>query len=294
MKVKLTFALTAILVLISASSQAQVSLTVAINRANYLLYETIYAKVVLRNYSGQVLTFSDNAETTGSLTFTIDMPDHTKAEVRKSAYNALVGTIIKPGATEEVLVPVTSSYVITKPGNYRIKAILNHKLLNKEYQSAACTFSICNGIPVWERTLGVPDLFKKKADDILPPRKAKVVTFNDGRDKVYCLILEDEKYIYGVARIGSDIGNFPPTCEVDGLCRIHIIIQVSPSVFSYFIYDINCELREKEVYVKTKTVPTLILDNKEGSLVVVGGRKGVKDQDYVEENGIPVLTGDNE
>jgi hypothetical protein len=294
MKVKLTFALTAILVLISASSQAQVSLTVAINRANYLLYETIYAKVVLRNYSGQVLTFSDNAETTGSLTFTIDMPDHTKAEVRKSAYNALVGTIIKPGATEEVLVPVTSSYVITKPGNYRIKAILNHKLLNKEYQSVACTFSICNGIPVWERTLGVPDLFKKKTDDILPPRKAKVVTFNDGRDKVYCLILEDEKYIYGVARIGSDIGNFPPTCEVDGLCRIHIIIQVSPSVFSYFIYDINCELREKEVYVKTKTVPTLVLDNKEGSLVVVGGRKGVKDQDYVEENGIPVLTGDNE
>ena len=61
-----------------------------------------------------------------------------------------------------------------------------------------------------------------------------------------------------------------------------------------FIYDINCELREKEVYVKTRTVPTLVLDNKEGSVLVVGGRKGVKEQDYAEENGIPVLTGDNE
>ena len=142
--------------------------------------------------------------------------------------------------------------------------------------------------------MGVPDLFKKKPDDFLPPRKAKIVTFNDGRDKVYCLILEDDKYVYGVARIGSDIGNFPPACEVDGLCRIHIIIQVSPNVFSYFIYDINCELREKEVYVKTRTVPTLVLDSREGAVVVVGGRKGVKDQDYAEENGIPVLTGENE
>ena len=294
MKRRLTIVLTALLVLASASSQAQVSLSVAINRANYLLYETIYAKVVLRNYSGQALTFSDNAEATGSLKFTIDMPDHTKAETRKDAFSALVGTIIKPGATEEVLVPLTSSYVITKPGNYRVKAILNHKLLAKEYQSEATTFSICNGLPVWERTMGVPDLFKKKPDDFLPPRKVKIVTFNDGRDKVYCLLVEDEKYVYGVARIGSDIGNFPPSCEVDGLCRVHVIIQVSPNVYSYFIYDINCELREKEVYVKTRTVPTLVLDNKEGAVVVVGGRKGVMDQDYVEQNGIPVLTGENE
>ena len=294
MKRRLTILLTVLLVLASVSSQAQVSLTVAINRANYLLYETIYAKVVLRNYSGQTLAFSDNAEATGSLKFTIDMPDHTKAETRKGAYNALVGTIIKPGATEEVLVPVTSSYVITKPGNYRITATLTHKLLNNESRAEACTFSICNGLPVWERIMGVPDLFKKTPEEILPPRKAKIVTFNDGRDKVYCLILEDDKYIYGVARIGSDIGNFPPSCEVDGLCRIHIMIQVSPYVFSYFIYDINCELREKEVYVKTQTVPTLVLDSKEGSVLVVGGRKGVKEQDYAEENGIPVLTGDNE
>lgn len=294
MKWNLTVIFTTLLLLASVSAQAQVSLTVTINRSNYLLYETIYAKVVLRNYSGQALTFSDNAEATGSLKFTIDMPDHTKAEIRKSAYDALVGTIIKPGATEEVLVPVTSSYVITKPGNYRIKAVLSHKLLTSEYQSEASTFSICNGLPVWERMMGVPDLFKKAPGEFCPPRKAKIVTFNDGRDKVYCLILEDGKYVYGVARLGSDIGNFPPSCEVDGLSRLHIMIQVSPNVFSYFIYDINCELREKEVYVKTKTIPTLILDNKEGGVVVVGGRKGVKEQDYVEENGMPVLTGDNE
>lgn len=294
MKRNLIIALTAFLALLSSSSHAQVSLSVAINRANYLLYETVYAKVVLRNYSGQALAFSDDPEATGSLKFTIDMPDHTTAETRKGAYNPLVGTIIKPGATEEVLVPLTSMYVITKPGNYRVKAKLGHKLLGKEYQSEAFTFSICNGLTVWERVMGVPDLFKKKPDDVLPPRKAKVVTFNDGRDKVYCLILEDEKFVYGVARIGSDIGNFPPSCEVDGLCRIHIVLQVSPNVFSYFIYDINCELREKEVYVKTQTVPTLVLDNKEGTVVVVGGRKAVKDQDYVEENGRPVLTNENE
>ncbi|MFA6292743.1 MAG: hypothetical protein WC637_13225, partial [Victivallales bacterium] len=90
MKRNIVIALTALLVLAAASAQAQVSLSVAINRSNYLLYETIYAKVVLRNYSGQALTFSDNTEATGSLKFTVDMPDHTKAETRKDSYSALV------------------------------------------------------------------------------------------------------------------------------------------------------------------------------------------------------------
>ena len=106
--------------------------------------------------------------------------------------------------------------------------------------------------------------------------------------------IEDEKYVYGIARIGSDIGNFPPACEVDGLSRIHVLLQVSPNVYSYFIYDINCELAEKEVYVKTNTAPTIVMDTKEGMVVVVGGRKGMKDVDYVEENGRPVLTKDAE
>jgi len=282
--------LTAAIAFAASSLQAQVSVGVAINRANYLLFESVYAKVVVRNYSGQALAFSDDAAATGSLKFFIEMPDQTRAEMRKGAYNPLTGVIITPGATEEVLVPLTSLYVLTKPGNYRLRAIVGHKLLPTEYQSDTAGFTVCNGIPVWERTVGVPDLFKKKDDEVLKPRKTKIVTFNDGKDKVYCLIIEDDKYVYGVARLGADIGNFPPMCEVDGLSRVHVMLQVSPNVFSYFIYDINCDLSEKEVYVKTNTVPTIILDSKEGSVVVIGGRKGLKDVDYVEENGKPVLT----
>ena len=276
--------------MLSITASAQVAVGISLNRSNYLLFETIYAKVVLRNYSGQALAFSDDAAATGTLKFVIEMPDKTRAELRKGAFNPMTGIILKPGATEEVLVPLTRLYVITKPGNFRITAILNHKQLKEEYTSQATTFTICNGLSVWERTVGVPDLFKKNKDDVLPPRKVKVVTFNDGKDKVYCLIIEDEKYVYGVARIGADIGNFPPTCEIDGLSKVHLIIQVSPNVYSYFVYDVNCDLSDKEVYVKAGTIPTLVQDPKEGTVVVVGGRKAVKDIDYVEEKGIPKLT----
>ncbi len=294
MKRMLISLLAILIVLMSLPLYAQVSVGVAVNRGNYLLYESIYAKVILRNYSGQALAFSDDVAATGTLKFFIEMPDQTRAELRKSAFNPLLGTIIKPGATQEVLVPVTSLYVLTKPGNYRIRAVISHKQLTSEYQSDTANFSISNGLTVWERTVGVPDLFKKKEEAAPPPRLMKVVTFNDGKDKVYCLIIEDGKFVYGVARIGSDIGNFPPMCEVDGLSRVHIMIQASPNVFSYFIYDINCDLSEKEVYVKTNTVPTIVMDSKEGMVVVVGGRKGLKDVDYTEENGKPVLTKDAE
>ncbi|HBC85968.1 MAG TPA: hypothetical protein DCZ94_03340 [Lentisphaeria bacterium] len=290
MKRNIAILLTVMMGFFAFSAGAQVSVAVAVNRSNYLLFEPIYAKVILRNFSGQSLAFSDDAAATGTLKFFIEMPDRTRAELRKNAFSPMTGIILKPGATEEVLVPITRLYVLTKPGNLRMRAVISHKQLPSEYESPATTFTICNGLPVWERSVGVPDLFKKNKEESLPPRKVKIVTFNDGKDKVYCLIIEDGKYVYGVARIGADIGNFPPTCEIDGLSKVHIMIQVSPNVFSYFIYDVNCELSEKEVYVKSGTAPTLVLDPKEGTVVVVGGRKGIKDVDFVEEQGIPKLT----
>jgi hypothetical protein len=143
-------------------------------------------------------------------------------------------------------------------------------------------------MPVWNRIIGVPDIMIKENEKIVATRRAQVVTFYDGINKFYSLVVDDDKYIYGVVRLGHDIGNFPPQCEVDGFSRIHILIQISPQVYSYFLFDYNAELDEKEVYIRDGVSPQLVRDPEEGTVLVVGGRKGVKDVDYVEKDGMPV------
>lgn len=281
--------------LLAAGALAQIALDVSLNRGTYLLFEPVYAKIVLRNYSGRTVVFGENEDLKGNLKFVIDMPPgNVSADLREESYNPLVGVVLAAGASEEVIVPVSRLYILNKPGDYRLKAIVTHKQFTSDYQSKTIGFSISNGLPVWERILGVPDvLLENNSSDKIPARTARIVRFGDGTKRVYALVIEDKKYVYGVIRIGYDIGNSPPQCEVDALSKIHIMLQAGPKIFSYFVYDVNAGLDEKEVYVKTNVPPTLVRNPENGTVIVAGGKKAVINVDYVEEqDGTPFLKED--
>lgn len=281
----------AVLLLGATVAQAQVGLRFALDRTSYLQFENIYARVEMRNYTGRTLVFGESEELRGDLEFWIDNPTGERVLPRASAqaHNPVQGTIVKPGATAEIVVPISRLYLIDKLGRHTVKAVLRHAMLPQEYESNTLNFTVVNGNPVWERIIGVPDIMLREEDSkTVATRRACILTFYDGINKVYSLIIDDDRYIYGVVRLGHDIGHFPPQSEVDGLSRIHILIQISPQVFSYFLFDHNAELDEKAVYVRTDVSPQLVRDPQEGTVLVVGGRKALKGVDYVEKDGMPV------
>lgn len=283
------FALIVIALLSFGSSlYSQIGMSIKSDRKIYLQYEPIYIKVSLRNYSGKTLVFGESDNTKGNLSFNVVTPAKGIAPRSNSTFNPMLGEIIPTGGTAEILVPINRIYNMGNTGEYNITGIVIHEMLPSSYKSPPLSIIINSGKICWEKLVGVPDLFKKK-EYTDPARTYKIISFYDGTGTAYSLVVEDKDRVYGVARIGYDIGGNPPECEIDGLSRIHILVPVTPSMYSYFCYDINCSLERNEAYLKTNTSPTLVLDPKEGMVIVAGGKKAVKDVDYVEKDGIPVF-----
>ena len=266
----------------SSTLFAQLAMKLELNRRNYLRYENIFVKVTLRNLSGHPLVFGDNPNLRGQLRFDVVMPSGKKARLIVQNYSPLLGKVIPPGKTESLIIPLSKMYDIMSPGKYKVKAVVEHSQLPDAYQSDYMYFKVVNGDKVWDATVGVPTTGELKDGKKIESRRYEVQSFFDGINHVYCLIVEDNKYVYGVARLGYDIGNLKPECEIDRFSKIHILLQSSPEIYSYYVYDTDCHLDEKGVYKKSKTTPRLVRDPDSGKIFVIGGTKARKGADYVE------------
>jgi len=154
-------AMTALL-LFGSNLYSQVGMNIKSDRKIYLLYEPIYVKVSLRNYSGKTLVFGESENTKGSLSFIIETPAKGIAEKSKNNYNPMLGEIIPTGGADEVIVPINRLYNMGSTGEYYIKAVVKHEMLPSQYESPPLRLTINSGKACWEKTVGVPELFKKK------------------------------------------------------------------------------------------------------------------------------------
>ena len=279
--------------LATQSLKAQFGINLELNRGNYLLHESVYARVSIRNYSGRTLIFGDIAELKGHIEFDIYGPNGELIRPYNTKLNPMNRVVLNSGSTTDVTIPLSRMYHFSKAGSYTIRALLTHSQLESTYVSKISSFFIFNGFCVWERRVGVPDVFNKNSGEKIKTRAVRLLNFYDNKKKLFALSIEDKKYVYAVIRLSADIGNKPPQCEIDGLSLIHILTQISPKVFSYYVYDLNGRLQERANYARSNSVnPRLLVDSEQGVVTVVGGRKAVKGKDFREIDPSPIFRED--
>jgi hypothetical protein len=263
---------------------ANVALRVELNRKNYLQYETVYAKLIMRNDSGHVLAFGAHEKLRGSVTFEISDEFNNVVKRRKNQQIDIIGTIIKPGETKKMIINLGKYYQTMPTGKYSIIAYIKHAQLPLEYQSNRGHFNITQGHDVWSRTVGIPEFVKTSKNKKIHSRTYKLKTMFDGTDEIIFLTVEDERMVYAVCKVGYTIGESPPKCEIDLLSRLHLLLPVSAKVFSYFIFDINGKQEKREVYKRTSTIPILVRNHKNGTVVIAGGALARKHLDYHDDD----------
>jgi hypothetical protein len=269
---------------------AQVGITLQMNRKTYLQYENVYARINLRNYSAHPLAFGKNKGLSGKLLFEIYDAKGALVPRISNELPDIEGTLLKPGSTQEVVTLVSRYYDLSQPGNYKITAYISHPQLTSDYQSDPVTFNVSQGVDVWKRIVGTPD-FVNKVEKIRP-RTFRIISLFDGTDKVFYLMIEDDKKVYSVKRIGYEMGGTKPECEIDSLSRLHILLKLSSTIFVYFLYDIDGSLEKRDVYKKEGTTPTLVRNPQSGAIVVAGGEKAKK-EDYQDDPDLPFKNTDN-
>lgn len=261
-----------------ANLYAQLGMRLDLSQSVYLKYEPVFARLYIRNLTGQPLSFSGHS----TLTFEIEAPGKALAEKIAEPTEVLNELILPPGATKELRIRLSDYYKLRRSGFYAIRAIIQHDAVQDKYTSNNQTFSIQDGICVWERLVGPPDLLGSAENKtrIAAPRKYKIISSSDGKDKYFYLVIEDDQNIYSIKRLSSESCKIAPEAEVDGLSRLHILHQVSPKLWLYIIYDINGMEEKRGLYLKSgSTVPMITCAPETGIVSINGGRIANLDQD---------------
>jgi hypothetical protein len=270
-----------LLMLFALPCFSQVAMKLELKKNSFIKFENIFAVLAIRNMSAHPLVFGENKNLKGKLKFDIRDNKGNRVKLRNNtSENLLYGEILKPGEINDLTVSLSQMYSINKSGKYTAKAIISHPQLSSAYQSNTVNFTVSSGTLIWKMSVGVPTVNGMKNEKI-KERTYEIKTYYDGKNKVYCLIVSDDDYVYGVARIGVDLGIKKPECIVDNYSRLHILIQNSDGLYDYYIYDINCNLDEKESYEETKnTLPHLDLDKATGGVNVIGGKLLLENESY--------------
>jgi hypothetical protein len=293
MHVKLMLCLAAGIFFLLPAVNAQIAIDLSLNRQNYLQFEKIFAKVVLRNDSGHAIVFGHDEKLQGELLFEIYDAQNVPIKKKTQATPPIIGTILKAGETKEFVVPITRYYNLNSPGKYKIMAYITHALFKNQYRSNDCFINISEGHVIWTRSVGIPEFMKVKAksngED--PAQKASridsrifnIKTIYEGSRKVYFMVVEDENTVFSIKRFGLALGDEQPQFDTDNLSRLHILLPLSPRIFSYMVFDINGNVEKQEIYKKTTTIPTLVNDPKTGGIILAGGELGKRGVDYQDD-----------
>ena len=271
------------ILLLAATCSARVDISVYLNRMVYMQYEPVYACITLRNDSGRSLLFGNDPRLQGTIQF--DIRDSSGRAVEKIPGREIdvTGLVLAPGEIKNMVIPIQRYYNLDRLGTYRIAAYISHNLLAHEYQSRDKIFRVEQGVEVWKRTVGIPDL-EGNSPDKVRHRTYVLRTLTESTSKYYYLAVEDEKNIYGVMRVGQVVGREKYQIEVDMLSRIHLLIPLSPRIFHYLSFSLDGININNSYWRTSETIPMLHRDSKTGIVSRIGGVEARPGVDFKDPN----------
>ncbi|MEA2013347.1 MAG: hypothetical protein U9O87_09790 [Verrucomicrobiota bacterium] len=270
-----------IILFLCTSLSAQISMQIKPAKEKYLLYEEVKLSVSIRNYSGKTLNFGDSLHSYGSMHLAIFDGSKRLRKKLKTFTNPVNGLTIPSGATKQIVLPVSKIYNMQKDDDFSITAIIEHEKLSKKYQSNSVTISVRQGIIQWQQSFGVPE---ESGEKKIPVRTASFLLLHYKITDIYCLRIEDKKRVYAVRRLGPHVPGIPIAGEIDAMSNIHALIQMTPRLWSYRIYDSSGTLVQQRYYAYSEELdnplPTLVRDPDVGRVAVFGGRRAAESVDY--------------
>ncbi len=275
-----TLALLASFAVVITAVRGQIGIEVSLNREVYMQYEPIYACVALRNDTGRPLLFGKDPRFQGFVLFEIKDLEGKTIPQRPNTGVSVTGLVLRPGEVKRMVIPIHKYYDLDRTGRYTVNAFVSHNLLPHEYQSRNVGFRIEKGINVWSRTVGMANIDPGSKDSEPRTRTYTMRVLTELPNKYYYLVVEDDQHVYGVMRVGREIGREKFSVEVDMLSRIHLLMPVSPKVFHYLSFSIDGENVNNSYWKITDTIPMLYRDPVSGFVSRLGGAEARKGIDF--------------
>jgi hypothetical protein len=278
----------------SSSVFGQIALTLTAEKARFMRYEPIAVVLTVKNISGNTLVFDgDEPSEQGSIGFKIEMPNGRQCKQYSSGPGSKSGIPLRdsglrlaPGQSKSLKILLNQFYDMQREGHYTITARLNHARLPKTHVSLPVSVDVQEGVEIMYKNIGLPSVNK---DDVIKTIRLSLLRFSDVDEDIYCFRAEDDENVYAVHRLGSYIDGQAPQMEIDDSRMIHLLLQIRPRLYAYFIFGFRgraVELLQKRFYISSDGAPPS-LSIATGYLRVEHGRLAVEGVDYYETDPVP-------
>ena len=274
---------TVVLVTLTSSLYGQIGMSIELNRTAYMQFEPVYAKITFRNDTGKALLFGKSPRLQGFLMLEVNGVGQRLVNKRKDKEISIDGLVLGPGEIKSIIIPVNEYYDIDRVDNYKIHAYVAHSMLKREYRTPDTFFQVEHGATIWKRTVGIPDLYSQHRTNG-DERTYEIRTLHENRRRHYYLVVSDAKHIYGVVRVGHQMGYEKLQIEVDMLSRIHVLVPVTPRVFHYLSFSLDGANVNNTFWKTSNTIPQLYRNPKTGIVTRIGGVEAVRGRDFVDPN----------
>lgn len=244
---------------------AQLQVELNFDQETYLPRETIPAKVVVRNSSGQTLALGSDPHW---LRFDIENVDgNIVGEIKPVDVS---GEFSLPSAHRGTkIVDLTPFFELKRFGRYKITATVHVAEWNRTFVSKPAHFGINTGVKLWETTFGVAS-----EDDALKRhfRKYQLVQANHlKRLSLYVRLMdEDETETLKIYPLGEVISFNRPETMLDSYSNLHVLFQSGAHSFRYCVITPEGLMLTRETYDQTTSRPTLEAAA-EGRVKLTGG-----------------------
>ena len=260
---------------------AQVSAEVVLGQEQFLPGESLEMALKIANRSGQTLHFGKasswltlhvEGEGNFSAEASSEIPDGTEFDLDSSRL-----------ATKRL--DVAPLFQLTKPGRYKLTAILRLPLFPEPIISPPKSFDVITGTKLWEEEFGVPGSGN-------PPEVRSYLLQQANYLKqlqLYVRITRSREALpVKVVRLGQMVSFGQPSAMLDRLCDLHVIFQTGPRSFRYAAVSPEGDFKIRHTYTLSESRPRLEVD-KDGAVSVKGGLQ-TKTADDIPVEPDPVLT----
>ncbi|MEN9361902.1 MAG: hypothetical protein RL095_3437 [Verrucomicrobiota bacterium] len=255
---------------------AQIQLGVTTEREKYLRDEAVGCEIIIINSSGAQLRF-DNL----GASVRIIIIDENKQQLKpfKVDYNPIDGRILAAGETRTLNLNINEHYPLSKAGKYTLAVELSHPAFKVKFVSQERQLDISHGTSLLKRDFGMKDPLDARK---VVQRYYELMKFKpaQGADDIVCLKIADDKFVYGLHRLGAHVNGVDIGHDIDSLHSIHTLIQVKSKLFVHSVFSPSGELKQSVVY-RAADKEVLSLDHSSpGKISVKGGIKLTEGVDY--------------
>ena len=282
-----TFVLKSLLLLslmLGIHASAQIALQLEAQKSRYLCFEPVHVLLTVSNLSGNTLVFDgDTRAKQGSISFKIDCTSGRNCKAIANLGNPADGLQLAPGESKTLDIILNQFFNFQREDVYNVTAMLNHGRLPRTHVSLPVQIEVQDGLPILVRNIGLPAEGGNE-EIVIKSIQLSLLRFSDVDEDIYALRAEDTENVYATFRLGSYIDGEKPQLEVDGNSLVHVLVQVRPKLFIYFVFRFrgrNMQLIQKKFYVSADGVPPT-LSKTEGYFRIEHGRIAQEGIDYVE------------